>query len=722
MNDCFPAGGFWRIEVMSRDQSTSAEFDRLREQAEAELRGRPQTNPETAVERLDELVHELQTHQIELEMQNEQLRAAQEELVQSRDNYSDLYDFAPVGYVTLSGKGLILAANLTLADFLGKERQSLVKARFSTFVIGDDQDAYYRYLRALSESGQKQSCELRMHGEGAEPCWVKLDGVRVEAADDEQHRIRLAITDISPQKRVEEALGEANLRFGETVRAGNVGLWDWVLETNKVHYSPEWKAQIGYQEDEIANEFEEWRSRIHPDDLPGTLRAVEEAIAERRDDYIVEFRFRHKDGSWRWIAAKGSVLTDDTGKAERFVGSHVDITDRKEAEDKLAEAKDAAEAANRAKSEFLANMSHEIRTPMTAILGYADLLMAREWSPAERREHLEVIHRNGKNLLTIINDILDLSKIEAEQVELELKECSPAEVVEEVRSLLQIRANDKNLGLDVGYAYPLPRMIRTDPVRLRQILVNLVSNAIKFSEKGGVKIRVAYADRRMRFEIDDTGIGISEKEIARLFQPFTQADTSPTRRFGGTGLGLHISQRLATMLGGQIEVQSQPGVGSTFILTIDTGLLEDVEMETTTTFVKEEKPAKAGRKPRLSGRILLAEDVKEVRTLVRMTLEALGVEVDLAEDGRAAVKQASASRAEGKPYDLILMDMQMPTMNGYEATRHLRQDGWRGPIIALTAHAMSDDRAKCLEAGCDGYISKPMTEEELFGTLARHLS
>ena len=226
----------------------------------------------------------------------------------------------------------------------------------------------------------------------------------------------------------------------------------------------------------------------------------------------------------------------------------------------------------------------------------------------------------------------------------------------------------------------------------------------------------------MQFEITDTGIGMSEGQIGRLFRPFTQADMSHSRRFGGTGLGLHISKRLAKMLGGQIEVESEPDVGSTFTLTIDPGSLKDVEMEMPPpTLAKQEKPVKAPQKLKLRGRILLAEDVQEVQALVRMNLERLGLEVDFAEDGQIALERASTSKAEGRPYDLILMDIQMPKLDGFDATRRLRQEGWKGPIIALTAHAMTGDRERCLEAGCDDYISKPMTDEELFGAIARHL-
>jgi PAS domain S-box-containing protein len=404
-----------------------------------------------------------------------------------------------------------------------------------------------------------------------------------------------------------------------------------------------------------------------------------------------------------------------------------DITDRKRMEDELLSARDAADAANRAKSQFLANMSHEIRTPMTAILGYADLILDEDVSDS-MRDYVDVIRNNGRHLLALISDILDLSKIEAGKLAVERVRCSLTQIVTEVESLIRPQAAAKSLTLKMQLADPLPETVLTDPLRLRQVLANLLGNAVKFTDHGDVSLAVwldCQAERPLlRFDVSDTGIGMSEDQIDRLFRPFCQVDDSMTRKFGGTGLGLCISKHLAEALGGDIEVHSEPGMGSTFSLTIDPGPLN-----ATPTVPPAQAPAPAPQPTvqaasvgSLDGHVLLVEDVLSSRRLVVQMLSKAGVEVTAVENGQLAFDAALAAHESGKPFDVILMDMQMPVMDGYQATSQLRERGYTGPIVALTAHAMSEDSRKCLACGCNDYVTKPIEREKLLAAVERWMT
>jgi CheY-like chemotaxis protein len=372
-------------------------------------------------------------------------------------------------------------------------------------------------------------------------------------------------------------------------------------------------------------------------------------------------------------------------------------------------------------------MSHEIRTPMTAILGFTELLLgdpSRQRLSPEQREAIETIQRNGNYLLGLINDILDLSKMEAGKLEIERTECSPGQVLSEVVALMRVRARAKNLSLELALGGPVPATIRTDPLRLRQILINLVGNALKFTEVGGVRVVARLLDGprpRLQVDVIDTGIGIGREQLARLFQPFAQADSSTTRQFGGSGLGLTISKRLAEMLHGDLTVTSVPGQGSTFRVSVATGPLEGVAMQDRLVAEGAAAPAarSSGENPvELGGRVLLAEDGPDNQRLIAHILKKAGAEVTVADNGRIAFEQALEAQQEGRPFDVVLMDMQMPEMDGYTATRALRERGYGGPIVALTAHAMSDDRQKCLDAGCDDFVSKPIHRKTLLELIA----
>jgi len=408
--------------------------------------------------------------------------------------------------------------------------------------------------------------------------------------------------------------------------------------------------------------------------------------------------------------------------------------------EQLAAATREAKAATQAKSEFLALMSHEIRTPMTSILGFAETLLDLDLSPVEQKTAAETIRRNGRHLLDLINDVLDLSKIEANMLDVEHVRTPLVPFVAQIESLMRPRARSKNLEFYIEYVGPVPETVQTDPTRLRQVLINLMGNAVKFTDSGSVRLVVKQADPPsstttspesgcLQFDIIDTGIGLSLEQMNRLFQPFSQGEASTTRQYGGTGLGLAISRRIVEKLGGSITVHSALGIGSTFTVVVAVGSLAGVRMLEDPSCIesdaKNTEPAEPPLEP-LRCRVLLAEDGPDNQRLISYLLTKAGAEVVVVDNGKSAVEMAMAAEFRRRandpdqPFDMVLMDMQMPVMDGYEATRRLRERNYHRPIVALTAHAMAEDRARCLDAGCDDFVTKPVPRKKLIELVREH--
>ncbi|MCC5787340.1 MAG: response regulator [Phycisphaerales bacterium] len=390
-------------------------------------------------------------------------------------------------------------------------------------------------------------------------------------------------------------------------------------------------------------------------------------------------------------------LESRTRELERLVAQRTE---------ELVAAKAKAEEANRTKSLFLANISHEIRTPLTAVLGYAELMS--EPGCEGREAHASTVRRNASHLLGLINDILDMSKIEAGELAFELADCSPAEIADDALSTVRLAAKAKGLQTELVVSEGVPDRVRTDAVRLRQILVNLVSNSVKFTPSGSIEVRLSWDEGAgvLECRVKDTGIGIAPDQVERVFDPFTQVDGSLTRTQPGSGLGLYISRSLARSLGGDLAVCSTPGVGTEMVATIMPGRAESAAEERVGRAV-------AWTGGELRGRVLLVDDSIDNRRLLRMHMERAGARVIEAENGRRALERVDQAGREKLAFDLILMDMQMPVMDGREAVRKLREGGYTGPIVALTAHSLAEDRARAIEAGCDAYASKPIPAPDL---------
>lgn len=555
---------------------------------------------------------------------------------------------------------------------------------------------------------------------------------RLHALASELEVTKGAVHDASTSRLLaEEALDDTRGRLALALDAAQLGLWEVNVDNGRTYVNARWSEMVGDIAIDCEYPAETLMARVHPDDVAGLRQHVKDAVQGRQLRYVTQFRIRTFDEQWLWMENHGmGVDLDPFGRPARLVGVSADITHRKQLERATEQARQAAEAASQSKTEFLANVSHEVRTPLNGVMGLIRLLMDSSLTD-EQRQWLMLMDDSAQTLLHLLNDILDLSKIEAGRMDLENTAFDLTGEVDLACGPFSAQAGAKNITFQVNHQATPEQPVRGDPGKLRQVLVNLLSNAVKFTPAGGkIHVRVQPAPQGIRFEVQDTGIGIAPEQQQRVFEAFTQADASTTRKYGGTGLGLAISARLVNLMGGQLQLDSAPGRGSRFhfVLPLRAQSKSPVtEMGPLSAPLELEHLSQRAQAFNTL-RVLVAEDHPINELLMRELLKKLGCQTTVARNGLEAV---AAWRRGG--VDLILMDVQMPELNGLDATREIRALEASGfqpphthrphtPIVAVTANAMSGDRDLCEAAGMDTYVSKPVGPQALTQAMTEALT
>ena len=628
------------------------------------------------------------------------------------DPYRVLIEEMNQGAVTLTADGAILYCNRRFAELVQRHIDEIVSFDFASFVAVQDRETFAAMLHPDGNGGI--AAEIVVNAPDGSPVPLQLALSRLPS--DSAAAICLIATDISGSKQVEADLLLSRASLAEAQQSAQVGSWEWDTRTGEVTWSDELYRIYDVDPASFVPTLEAYAALVHPEDRAWVMANIESALRDR-GFFNHHHRILRGDCGERVVQARGRMVLNGAGEALKFVGTSQDVTEQKEIEAELLRAKEAAESATRAKSEFLANMSHEIRTPMNGILGMTELVLDSALN-AEQRDYLNMAQSSAQVLLRLINDILDFSKIEAGKLELEAIEFNLPLLIAQMLEPLHLRAKTKSIAVAVEIAGDVPDQLIGDPQRLRQILLNFADNALKFTERGSIVVKVqtereSAHERCLHFSVSDTGIGIPQDKQAVIFEAFAQVDGSTTRNYGGTGLGLAIASRLIAQMGGRVWIESVPDEGTTFHFT---GCFGVKPVALPAAPVVDAAPESETAKQPL--RILLVEDNVINRAVATALLQKRGHTLVQAANGREALDAAAR-----EPFDIIFMDVQLPEMDGFDATRSIRRmeqaTGRRTTIIAMTAHAMAGDRERCLASGMDGYLSKPLERAALMAVLDR---
>lgn len=576
----------------------------------------------------------------------------------------------------------------------------------------DDRDGAGKAFFTAVEAKGKIAIHYRLHQKSGDYRWAVDIGLPRFSPEGHFLGYVGTVIDVHDQIKSQEELLELQRRFEKSVSATNLGVWYCDLPFDELIWNPQTRIHFFMTSDEKVT-IEKFYAHIHPDDRERTAKAIQTSIDKNLSYDIIYRTFNpQRPSEIKWIRAMGWTDYDKDGKPIRFDGITLDVTAEHQRQEELEiarqeadRAKSAAETANESKTRFLANMSHEIRTPLSAIVGFSDLLRSKMSGDTDANAYIERISRNSSQLSRLIDELLDLSKIEADKLEIEHAAIDIDAIIEDVKSAMMLRAEDKGIDLQFNWRTSKPERVVTDPVRLSQILINIVGNAVKFTEKGGVTVDLSSSDTKFVARVSDTGIGLTPQQRLRIFEPFMQADPSVTRKYGGTGLGLALAKRLAFLLGGDIWLErSSVGEGTVFVIEISVG--RDIQADPVEV---ASAPCEDLGPDTLRGKtILVVDDSPDNRTIVNMFLKSIGANIVEASNGLEGYEIATRQN-----FDLVLMDIQMPIMDGYQAMQKLNASGYGKPVVALTAHAFKEEKDRCIAAGFTGYITKPINRTSL---------